>query len=516
MAPKDAWAAIRAFGLDLSFPTYKQQGTGTAEVPYLELIVLFSFIVFIWEFYLDLRQYGALQRKDVPEALTARIGELDQAAAAKAGGDAKGKGKDGSTTTTLLDRLTSKFDAARKYSIDKAHLGFVESVFSQAEATAMLMLGSMPWFWDLSVDLAGKWFGKAEDEYIVSLVFLGINMVIENVVHLPFSLWAVFVVEQRHGFNKQSLKDFFLDKVKAIILSALLGGPMTIAVLYVIKAGGPNFFLYLYLLVLAFQLVLLTIYPTIIAPIFNKYEPLPEDSELKSQIDALASRVKFPLTKVFVVDGSRRSAHSNAYFYGFFKNKRIVLFDTLLTQVGFDGEREGGREGEEKNEHIGAHGYIYISHSSLPPFLPSFLQVQHSELLSILAHELGHWAHSHTFQMFFVSQVHLFLAFFLFSSSLENADLFSSFGFAKRPTIISLFLFFQAIWSPVDKALSFAFTLWTRKNEFQVRAPSPPSHPPSLSSSLPSSFGFALFLFLLRDLRPGGRRERTSFAQHPL
>lgn len=95
-------------------------------------------------------------------------------------------------------------------------------------------------------------------------------------------------------------------------------------------------------------------------------------------------------------------------------------------------------------------------------------QVQSSELISILAHELGHWAHSHTLQMFFVSQVHLFLAFFLFSSSLDNADLFHSFGFATRPTIIALFLFFQAIWSPVDKALSFGFTLWTRKNEFQV------------------------------------------------
>lgn len=332
MSPNDAWATIRNFGLDLSLPIYKQQGTGAADVPYLELIVLFSFIVFIFEFYLDLRQYGALQRKDVPESLTSRIGELDQAAASKNGGDAKGKGNDG--TTTLLSRLTSKFDAARKYSIDKAHLGFVETLFSQSEATAMLLLGSMPWFWNMSVNLAGKWFGKAEDEYIVSLVFLGINMVIENVVHLPFSLWSVFVVEQRHGFNKQSLKDFLLDKVKAITLSALLGSPMTVAVIYVIKAGGRNFFLYLYLLVLAFQLILLTVYPTIIAPIFNKYEPLPEESELKPRIDALASRVKFPLTKVFVVDGSRRSAHSNAYFYGFFKNKRIVLFDTLLTQVG--------------------------------------------------------------------------------------------------------------------------------------------------------------------------------------
>lgn len=150
------------------------------------------------------------------------------------------------------------------------------------------------------------------------------------------------------------------DKLKAIVLSALLGAPFITAVLAVIKRGGPHFFFWLWLLVFTFQLFLLTIYPSVIAPIFNKcvasshsqtdenkltkthqtkpnanrYEPL-KDPELKAKIEALASKVKFPLTKVFVVDGSRRSAHSNAYMYGFHKNKRIVLFDTLLTQVGW-------------------------------------------------------------------------------------------------------------------------------------------------------------------------------------
>lgn len=335
----DRWEHVRSFGTGLSLPVYRQKGAGEADVPYLELLILFSFIVFVWEFYLDVRQYRALQRKDIPSALTERIAELDSRATASGSAppEQASQYKDAPSppaATSLLDRLTSKFEAARNYSIDKAHLGFVETAFSQTENTTLLLLGSMPWFWDTSVELAGRWLGKRENEYVVSLVLLGLNMVLEQVVHLPFSLWAVFVVEERHGFNKQSLGNFFLDKLKGLALSALLGGPMTLAVLYVIKAGGRNFFLYLYLLVLAFQLLLLTIYPTVIAPLFNKYEPLPEDSELKIQIDALASRVKFPLTKVFVVDGSRRSAHSNAYFYGFFKNKRIVLFDTLIAQVG--------------------------------------------------------------------------------------------------------------------------------------------------------------------------------------
>ncbi len=413
--PPDAYKAIRNFGLaGWSFPTYKQPGTTTAQVPFLELILVFSFVVFAWELYLDIRQYRALQKKDVPAALTTRIAELDQAAAKE----------DKGTKETLLSRLTSKFDAARRYSIDKAHLGFVEGIFSQAESTALLLLGSMPWAWDLSARLAGKW-GKGKDEYVVSLIFMGLNMAFENVINLPFALYSTFVVESRHGFNKQSVGDFFLDKLKAILLSAVLGGPMISAVIYVVKAGGPNFFYYLYLLVLVFQLLLLTLYPTVIAPLFNKYEPL-EDGPLKTQIDALASRVKFPLTKVFVVDGSRRTAHSNAYFFGFFKSKRIVLFDTLIQQVA------------------------------------------PSELLSILGHEIGHWAHGHTLQMFAVSQLHLFAAFYLFSASLHNEALYASFGFSARPTIIGLFLFFQAVWAPIDKALSFVFTLWTRKNEFQA------------------------------------------------
>lgn len=403
----------------VSFPYYKQEGTTKASTPYLEIIIVFAFVMFILEFYLDIRQYRALQKTEIPESLTSILKELDS------------KKKDTTTdsSTSLLARLTSKFDAARRYSIDKAHLGFVMSIFSQIEEVSMLLIGSMPFFWDLATKLTVKWLGaaKGENEYIVSLIFLGLNMVLENVIHLPFSLWSTFVVEARHGFNKQTLGLFFLDKVKALILSAILGGPMICAVLYVIKAGGPNFFLYLYLLMLGFQMLLLTIYPTVIAPLFNKYEPL-VDATLKEKIDELADKVKFPLTKVFVVDGSRRSAHSNAYFYGFFKNKRIVLFDTLISQV------------------------------------------ETNELLSILAHELGHWAKSHTLQMFLASQIHLFLAFYVFSSSLDNGDLYASFGFSARPTLIGLFLFFQAIWSPIDKTLSLAITLWTRKNEFEADA----------------------------------------------
>merc|ERR1719198_147140 len=144
-----------------------------------------------------------------------------------------------------------------------------------------------------------------------------------------------------------------------------------------------------------FTLFMTTIYPVVIAPLFNKYTPLDEDhADLKKKIDILADSVKFPLTKIYTMDGSKRSNHSNAFFYGFFKNKRIVLFDTLLTQV------------------------------------------THSELVAILGHELGHWKMGHTIQMLVIGQVHMFISFFVYGFVLSQKDLYLAFGFSETPTLI--------------------------------------------------------------------------------
>ena len=178
---------------------------------------------------------------------------------------------------------------------------------------------------------------------------------------------------------------------------------------------------------------MMTIAPTFIMPLFNKYEPLP-DSNLKTRIYALADRLQYPLTKLFVMDGSKRSSHSNAFMFGFGKNKRIVLFDTLMEQVSDD------------------------------------------EILAILGHELGHWKLGHTLSSFVITQLYFGASFYGFSlcygSHATAVELYQAFGFdgvsRPIPTIVALLLFFQTIWAPIDKVLSFALTLNSRRNEFQA------------------------------------------------
>jgi len=204
----------------------------------------------------------------------------------------------------------------------------------------------------------------------------------------------------------------------------VIGLPILSAMLFLIKLGGPYFWFYLWLFLIAVTLLMVTIYPTLIAPIFNKFEPLPE-GDLREKIYALSKRVDFPLTKLYTVDGSKRSGHSNAYFYGFFKNKRIVLYDTLLTQVDTPG------------------------------------------IVAVLAHELGHFKMSHTYKNLVVSQLYMLVFLFLFSQSLFNVELYRSFGFYTEPALIGLTLF-SYIYGPVEHVFSFCMHMLSRHFEYQA------------------------------------------------
>jgi STE24 endopeptidase len=140
------------------------------------------------------------------------------------------------------------------------------------------------------------------------LIFLAITVLYETIVHLPFGLYSTFVIEEKHGFNKQTLGLYFMDKIKSLTLGFVIGGPAVACVLWIINWGGHYFYIYAWLFIFAFGLFMMTIYPNVISPLFNKFSPL-EDGELKTQIEQLASSISFPLTKVFVIDGSKRSGH---------------------------------------------------------------------------------------------------------------------------------------------------------------------------------------------------------------
>lgn len=165
------------------------------------------------------------------------------------------------------------------------------------------------------------------------LAFFGIIGILTSVFEVPFNLYQTFVIEERHGFNRQTPRGFVLDLVKGLALGVALGAPILAAILWVMERMGPTWWLWAWAVTTAFSLFAAWIYPTLLAPLFNKFTPLP-DGELKDDILALSRRVGFRAGGLFVMDASRRTSHGNAYFTGLFGQKRIVLFDTLLEAMG--------------------------------------------------------------------------------------------------------------------------------------------------------------------------------------
>eukprot|EP00158_Paraphelidium_tribonemae_P008230 Partr_v1_DN28521_c1_g1_i1_m73681 putative CAAX prenyl protease len=338
---------------------------------------------------------------------------------------------------TLMD--DQEFTKTRAYGIDKLKFGFVENFKSLLIHTAMIYWNVYPLLWNragilLSQAVTGGIKDKQWEQWEIwhSLVYITLILIWETILQVPFSLYSTFVVEQRHGFNNQTLGLFFQDLVKTTALSVIIGYPVLVGFLYLVNSTGDVFYWYAWAFFFGVQLVMLTIYPTLIQPLFNKMDPLPA-GELKERIEELAKSVKFPLSKLYVIDGSKRSNHSNAYFYGFFKTKHIVLFDTLLKQV----------------EPI-------------------------EEILAVLAHEIGHWQLSHTVRMLAMSQLQLLSLFFLFSKAHKNWSVYGSFGFGQTPidsayipTVISFQLFLE-LYSAMDFILSYLMNVITRVFEFQA------------------------------------------------
>lgn len=247
------------------------------------------------------------------------------------------------------------------------------------------------------------------------------------IFNLPVTIYSTFVLEEKFGFNKQTFGLFVTDLIKTQILIVIIGGPALFIFLKIIAYFGHVFFFYLWLFVFIFQMVLIVIYPTLIQPLFNKLTPLP-DGELKSKVEELASNLKFPLKKLYVIDGSKRTSHSNAYFFGLPWNRQIVIYDTLI----------------EKSETI--------------------------EIVAVLAHELGHWALSHVAKILTIAQIHIFFIFMLFSVFIQNSSLYESFGFYPDKPILIGFVLYNDILTPINSLLTFFMNIYTRKNEYEADA----------------------------------------------
>ena len=214
---------------------------------------------------------------------------------------------------------------AADYSCAKTRFGTLSTLFECALILVLTFGGGLQWM----QDVAAGWFAPGVTRGVALLVLLG---AITSVLDLPFAWYRTFSIEQRFGFNKMTPVMFIVDSLKNAALAAALGVPLIACILWVMERAGELWWLYAWLIWVAFNLVILTVYPVWIAPLFNKFTPL-NDEQLKQRIELLLERCGFKAQGLLVMDGSRRSSHGNAYFTGFGKSKRIVFFDTLLARL---------------------------------------------------------------------------------------------------------------------------------------------------------------------------------------
>lgn len=259
---------------------------------------------------------------------------------------------------------------------------------------------------------------------VTGLLYIGTLMLLKSIFSLPFSLYSTFVIEERFGFNKTSVRTFVTDLLKGLILAVVLGGPLAAAILAFFSFAGPLAWLYCWLATAIFILFIQFIAPTWIMPLFNKFMPL-GDGELRTAILDYAGSVNFPLKGIFVMDGSKRSGKSNAFFTGFGKSKRIALFDTLIAK------------------HTVA------------------------ELVAVLAHEIGHYKKKHIVQSIVISIAQMGVMFFLLSLFITTRGLFDAFGL-QTVSIYAGLIFFGMLYSPIELILSIAMHVLSRKNEYEA------------------------------------------------
>ncbi|WP_287876711.1 M48 family metallopeptidase [Aquitalea sp.] len=308
---------------------------------------------------------------------------------------------------------------AADYSMAKTRLGLLSSIIDTSLILTLTMGGALEW-------LAG-YIAQLHSGPIASGLLLVVAVtVISSAISLPISLYSTFRIEARYGFNKMTLGMFVVDLLKGSAIGAAIGLPLLALVLWLMAQAGPLWWLWVWLVWSVFQLLMVALYPTLIAPLFNRFSPL-EDLELKQRIEALLARTGFTSQGVFVMDGSRRSSHGNAYFTGFGSAKRIVFFDTLLKQLGAE------------------------------------------EIEAVLAHELGHFKRKHIVKRISFAFA-LSLGFLFILGQLLHADWFyAALGVNTPSTVMALILFFMAV-----PAFTFPLTplssLMSRRHEYEADA----------------------------------------------
>ncbi len=304
------------------------------------------------------------------------------------------------------------------YTLTRTRFGHLEDAVGSILTLVYLFSGFIPWLYSQAQGLLP--LGELGQCVILILIFTILN----SLVGLPLEMYETFVIENRFGFNKTTPSTFWLDKLKSLILLFLIGIPFFYFLFIFITRTGPFWWLAAALFVMGFQFLMMILYPIVIAPFFNKFTPL-EEGELKIHLENLAKKCQFAACGIFVIDGSKRSSHSNAYFTGIGKARRIVLFDTLIQQLAI------------------------------------------GELSAVLAHEIGHYKKKHILKILILSSSLTVIGFYILSLLLNWQPMYQAFGITDSSVAVKILIF---------SLVGGAFTFWlgpffnalSRKHEYEA------------------------------------------------
>jgi STE24 endopeptidase len=313
----------------------------------------------------------------------------------------------------------AKYKKSQEYLKENTRFGIISDSIATPITIAFIIFGG---FNIVDQFVRGFGFGSIP----TGLLFAGVLLLASQVIHIPLSIYDTFVIEEKYGFNRTTPKTFVLDTLKSWLLAAVIGGIILSAVLWFFEKAGPWAWLYCWIAVTMFQIFLMVIAPVVIMPLFNKFFPLGE-GELKKAIENYAGSQNFKMKGVFTMDGSKRSTKSNAFFTSFGKFRRIVLFDTLIEKHTVD------------------------------------------ELVSVLAHEMGHYKKSHILKIIVLSILTTGTMFYILSLFINNKELFAAFKMEELSIYASLF-FFGFLYAPIDMILSIFGNMLSRKHEYEADA----------------------------------------------
>lgn len=329
-----------------------------------------------------------------------------------------GKSWSGIVPEKLADLYNKEeYTKAQNYDFDKKKLSRLGSIIGFFITMIILLTGGFGWLYEFT----GRY---TQDLILHTLLFFASYGIVMDIINTPLSLYSVFVIEEKYAFNRTTIKTFILDKLKGYLLGGLIGGCLLSMFVIFYQISGSNFWWIAWLSISGFTLLLSMFYSSVILPLFNKLIPLP-DGELRTALVNYCNQVKFPVSNLFVMDGSKRSAKANAFFSGLGPKKKIVLFDTLIEKHNVD------------------------------------------ELVAVMAHEVGHYKRKHTYKMTIISILQTGLMLFLLGQFINTPALSYALGSSVAVLALGMIGFFM-LYSPVSILLSMVTNSLSRKHEYEA------------------------------------------------